>query len=279
MNPLHRRVIHLAISAVFCLLCWIRNLILRAVGVRPRIPAIVIYYHVVATAHRKRFAAQMDALLRWAEVVRADAAAPLEQTVRHVAITFDDGSETVLTNALPELEKRSIPFTVFMITGMFGQPVSWERSPERLMSVDEFRTLSKSDLITIGSHTVSHPMLSTLIESSARAELRDSKLQLETLLERQVTLFSFPYGGFTTDLVEWCREIGYKRVFTTLPKKAFETRQEFAYGRVRVDPTDWTCEFYLKIMGAYRWLPQAIAIKRKLNLPFGPEQLPHNGIA
>ncbi len=35
-------------------------------------------------------------------------------------------------------------------------------------------------------------------------------------------------------------------------------------GRVRVDPTDWPLEFHLKLMGAYRWLPMAIALKRRL---------------
>src|ERR1700730_8431560 len=198
MHSLHRRVLHLSISAGFGFSCYLRDVLLRAVGIRPKIPATIIYYHVVPYEHRKRFAAQMDALLRRAEVVRADVSSPLTPTVRYVAVTFDDGSETVLTNAFPELERRQIPFTVFMITGMFGQSVSWERSPERLMSVDELRKLSKSDLVTIGSHTVSHPMLPRLVDSSALAELRNSKEQLQALIGREVTLFCFPYGGFNT---------------------------------------------------------------------------------
>jgi peptidoglycan/xylan/chitin deacetylase (PgdA/CDA1 family) len=145
------------------------------------------------------------------------------------------------------------------------------------MSAEELRTLSKSDLVTIGSHTVSHPMLPALNASGARAELRDYKSQLETLLDREVGMFCFPYGGFTAELIERCRDAGYKRVFTALPKRAFETPHEFACGRVRVDPTDWPLEFSLKIAGAYRWLPLALVIKRTL-LTFGPRRLRHRGI-
>ena len=215
MLPIHKRLVHLAVSSVFYLFSWTRSMLLRAVGVRQRVPSVIVYYHVVAPEHRGRFAAQLDALLRGAKLVRADVATPVESTVRHVAVTLDDGSRTVLTEAFPELEKRGIPFTVFAISGMLGQPVSWEPAPERLMSADELQTLSKSDLVTIGSHTVSHPSLPTLTESSARAELRDSKVRLEALLQREVTLFCFPYGDFSTNLVEWCRQAGYERVFTT----------------------------------------------------------------
>jgi len=273
-----RKISHLGISAVFFALCQSRDALLHAIGVRPRLPSIIIYYHVVAPEHRSRFAAQLDALLHWARPVRADVATPVEPTVRHVAVTLDDGSKTVLTEAFPELEKRGIPFTVFAISGMLGQRVSWEPVPERLMSADELKTLSKSDLATIGSHTVSHPSLPTLTESAARSELCDSKLKLETLLQCPVTLFCFPYGDFNADLVEWCRQAGYERVFTTLPRNAFETSREFVSGRVRVDPTDWPLEFYLKITGAYRWLPLAIAIKRKLRSLLGLNRFPHRTI-
>ncbi len=278
MFAILRRTSRFGISAVFFAVCQTRDKLLRAIGVRPLVPSIVIYYHVVAPEHRKRFAAQLDALLRWAKLVRADVATPVEPTVRHVAVTFDDGSLTVLTEAFPELQKRGIPFTVFAMSGMLSQPVSWEPAPERLMSADELQLLSKRDLVTIGSHTVSHPSLPTLTESSARAELRNSKLKLETLLQRKVTLFCFPYGDFNTDLVEWCRQAGYERVFTTLPGNALETSHEFVSGRVRVDPTDWPLEFYLKITGAYSWLPAAIALKRRLRSLLGLEHLPHRTI-
>jgi peptidoglycan/xylan/chitin deacetylase (PgdA/CDA1 family) len=109
-------------------------------------------------------------------------------------------------------------------------------------------------------------------------ELRESKAQLERLLQRRVTLFSFPFGAFSEESVELCREAGYERVFTTLPEGVFETQAQFACGRVRVDPTDWLLEFYLKVVGAYRWLPWAIATKRKLVGYFRTPEQCRNGV-
>lgn len=259
-----KRTIHLAISAIFHIACQARERLLRAVGVRPSVPSVIIYYHVVTPGQRQRFADQLDILLRHAMPIRAGHTSALDQTVRHVAVTFDDASQTVLSTALPELERRSIPFSVFAITGMLGQPVSWEPSPERLMTAEELRTISENSLVEIGSHTVSHPLLPDISEAAAHAELRESKTRLEQLLHKEVSLFCFPYGISNDQLVDCCRRVGYKRVFTGLPKGAFSDPKEFVCGRVRVDPTDRRAEFYLKIMGAYRWLPTAIALKQRL---------------
>ncbi len=49
------------------------------------------------------------------------------------------------------------------------------------------------------------------------------------------------------DLINICREAGYKRIFTTLPYPAELGPGEFVSGRVTVDPTDWPIEFYSEI--------------------------------
>ena len=83
-------------------------------------------------------------------------------------------------------------------------------------------------------------------------------------MSREIRLFSFPYGAENDRLVDLCREAGYERVFTILPRLALLDPQEYVTGRVVVDPTDWPLEFRLKLLGAYRWLPRAFAWKRKL---------------
>jgi hypothetical protein len=83
-------------------------------------------------------------------------------------------------------------------------------------------------------------------------------------LNQRITLFSFPYGEFNERLIQLCREAGYERVFTILPKPAFADPQEFVTGRIAVNPTDWKLEFRLKILGAYQWFPAVSAWKQKL---------------
>ena len=93
-------------------------------------------------------------------------------------------------------------------------------------------------------------------------ELSESRLQLRKILGRDVTLFSFPHGAFDEELIESARAAGYQRVFTILPELALP--DEFAIGRVAVEPSDWRLEFLLKLFGAYRWLVPASTLKRKL---------------
>jgi peptidoglycan/xylan/chitin deacetylase (PgdA/CDA1 family) len=213
----------------------------------------------------------MDILLRYAVPTRADFTAPLSPRVHHAAVTFDDGYLNVIENALPELESRKIPSTLFIVTQALGKRPPWmvgSSSGEKVMSEDHLRGLS-SDLVAVGSHTMTHPQLPFLNEEDARRELSESRSTLERIMNKEITLFSFPHGAFNTKLIEWCREAGYRRVFTILPTLALSDPQEYVSGRVSVEPTDWSLEFRLKLLGAYRWLPLAFALKRKiLSTPF-----------
>jgi len=231
---------------------------------------VVLYYHAVPPECRQQFARQMDILLSCTKPVEAGVRLPLSEGGKYASVTFDDGYESVMDNALPELEARRIPCTIFVITEALGQWPTWLTGPDsdrelhgRVLSADQLRQLS-SDMVTIGSHSMTHPKLPFLSQQEATKELVGSRLKLEEILHKQVRLFSFPYGAFNKELVRWCREAGYERVFTILPVLAFTGSQEFVAGRVWVEPTDWPLEFRLKLLGAYRWLPSAFALKRKL---------------
>lgn len=51
------------------------------------------------------------------------------------------------------------------------------------------------DLITIGSHTLSHPILPTIDDATLECEVRDSRRILEQRLGRTVDLFCYPNGA------------------------------------------------------------------------------------
>lgn len=233
---------------------------------------VVVYYHCVRQEERTRFARQMELVARHTVPVRADRAEPLPKNGRFACVTFDDAMMGLIENALPELEKRGIPATIFAVSGKLGQPPDWgnySREPlttELTMTASQLREIAGRT--TIGSHTVSHPMLSTLSSIEAMGELEDSRKSLECLLNRKITLFSFPYGDFNNCLLKWASAAGYERVFTTLPATIETESLPSIVGRIRIDPTDWPLEFRLKILGAYRWLPAAFALKRKIRLLF-----------
>jgi peptidoglycan/xylan/chitin deacetylase (PgdA/CDA1 family) len=264
-----KRFVGLLISAAFLVLAMLVKAARRVSAKGNPGTCVVLYYHGVRREHRQMFARQMDVLLGCARPTEVSRKEPLSPGVHHAAVTFDDGYESVVENALPELEERRIPATVFVVTGALGKHPSWLTDPndsagqEKVLSIEQVQGLSPN-LVAVGSHTMTHPFLPALNEDDAKREISASRDGLEGILKKEIRLFSFPFGALNPRLIRLCRESGYERVFTIAPTFAFSDPQEFVTGRVSVEPTDWPLEFRLKLMGAYRWQPVAFSLKRKL---------------
>jgi peptidoglycan/xylan/chitin deacetylase (PgdA/CDA1 family) len=263
------RLIKLSIS--LCYFVWTEagNAICSLMGNSPAGTCVVIHYHAVAPEERNRFARQMDILLLHAKPIAADHNEPLQPGQHHVAVTFDDGFMSAVENAVPELKQRKIPMAFFIPPGLLGTAPHWPGygpavGGDEIIATAECLRQLPSDLITFGSHTMTHAWLPPLSDEEAKFQISDSRAELKKLLNRDIKLFSFPYGALNRRLVELCREAGYERVFSVLPAPAFTNPKEFVTGRIAVNPTDWKLEFRLKILGAYQWLPRVIAFKRKL---------------
>lgn len=73
--------------------------------------------------------------------------------------------------------------------------------------------------VEIGAHTVTHPILTSLDDASARDEIRTGKEQLESMLGKPVRLFAYPNGKVGKDFdarhVAMVREAGFEAAFTT----------------------------------------------------------------
>jgi len=264
-----KRLFNLTVSLLLSLWDWIHDHLLFLLGRKAPARGVVLAYHSVLPKERELFAQQMDKLLQKATPVRADAALLPTNTGRFVAVTFDDGLESILENALPELRKRSIPATLFIVTDMLGRGRDWEHlggedtRAEMVMTREQLCALPL-DLIDIGSHSMSHPLLPKVSPEKMREEMLGSKLKLEQMLNRKVKLFSFPYGGFNQAVIDECKSAGYERAFTALPVFAYSTPGEFETGRVSTHPTDWPLEYRMKLLGAYRWLPHAFQMKKRI---------------
>lgn len=72
-----------------------------------------------------------------------------------------------------------------------SQPV--HRRAYDVLSWTELRQLDPT-LVTIGSHTLTHPILPTLDDATLGTEIRDSKRWLERALGREVEFFCYPNG-------------------------------------------------------------------------------------
>lgn len=264
------RIIKLIISIIFFALCWLWRLTLRLIGIKQSGTFAVLYYHSVTEDQRNRFIRQMNDVIRYSIPVPSYFDGPIENDTHYSIITFDDGFISVIVIALPVLVKRNIPLTIFVPTGYLGKRAGWINNeennftPEVIVSDDQLKELKKNELVTIGSHCVSHYSLLLLEEQEIRRELKDSRHVLEEILEEDVKLLSFPHGDFNQRILDLAFEAGYKRVFSILPKLTYLDSNSFIMGRVKIDPTDWVWEFRLKMLGAYRWLPLIFRLKARI---------------
>lgn len=207
---------------------------------------VVLCYHGVPDQERRGFHRQMRVLARRA---------------RRVHVTFDDAYANILTNALPALEELGIPATVFVVPGNLGRIPAWIDQPghpdchERIISFDELVRLAEHPLISIGSHTFSHPRLPGLAPKILAAELRDSKHMLERFLDYTVDALALPHGAFDTEVLRAAREAGYRQVFTLEPRIVSDDHlDDFLLGRFSMSPDTSLLEFRLTCAGAYAWL-------------------------
>jgi peptidoglycan/xylan/chitin deacetylase (PgdA/CDA1 family) len=69
----------------------------------------------------------------------------------------------------------------------------------------------------LGSHTVSHPILTTTDDAQLRRELRESRARLEAELGRSVDLFCYPNGAFDERVRRETAGAGYSCAVTTEP--------------------------------------------------------------
>ncbi len=94
------------------------------------------------------------------------------------------------------------------------------RESQRPMTVDELRLLAGSRWVTVGAHTVTHTRLSALTEEEQRDEIVSSRRRLETLLDRSIEVFSYPFGrkcDYNGASVRSCREAGFVKVAANFP--------------------------------------------------------------
>lgn len=103
-----------------------------------------------------------------------------------VILTFDDGYRDNYTELFPLLKKYHVKATVFVIPDNIGKPVflTWEQAKE----------MSDSGLVSIQSHSMTHPNLDTLNAAQNEWELSQSQLIITRNIGRQPCVICYPTG-------------------------------------------------------------------------------------
>ncbi len=117
-----------------------------------------------------------------------------------VALTFDDGYRDNFDHAFPILSKYRASATIFLVKNTVddAKHLTWEM----------IRRM-RSDNVRYGSHTVSHPDLTSLDDIQLDYELVESKRFLESKLREPVTALAYPAGRFDKRVTTQARSAGY----------------------------------------------------------------------
>lgn len=75
---------------------------------------------------------------------------------------------------------------------------------------DELAEMLSSGLLTPGSHTQSHPMLTKIPTDEVRTELKESKTIIEQHLSIPINHFSYPHSAYNMEIANELRLVGYK---------------------------------------------------------------------
>ena len=151
-----------------------------------------------------------------------------------VLLTFDDGFHNNFSNVLPLLSKYSIPGLFFIPTQHIEDPKDWlhfiklkvEKNVDLFglnkdiqsdlfdgISKENLAQMASNPLVTIGSHSVSHPLLSKCSKAGLANELVNSKKYLESIIERPVKYLAYPSGDYNEKVINAVKESGYELAF------------------------------------------------------------------
>lgn len=118
----------------------------------------------------------------------------LNELARHLSATSHSVEGLIAwMKTLPFQERRRAEEFIAVASRTF-RPSPDQHSVYDMMSWDELRSLDPN-LVTVGSHTFSHPILPTLQDEQLEFELRESRRQLEEKLDRRVPYFCYPNGA------------------------------------------------------------------------------------
>ena len=175
-----------------------------------RAPVTTLFYHRVADEHpndwtisTERFKAQIAWLRERYEIITLLEAQQRMGSAANrtpaVCVTFDDGYADNCRDAIPWLIDEGMPLTYFVATAhvLEGRPFTHDlrrNVPLAPNTPEQLREMAAAG-VELGAHTRGHVDLGAIeCEQQLHEEIAGSKRDLETIIDRAVRYFAFPYG-------------------------------------------------------------------------------------
>lgn len=120
-----------------------------------------------------------------------------------ITTSWDDGHPLDLK--LKNILKRyNIPATFYI-------PI---RNRERdNMSFFQIKNIARE--FDVGAHTYNHINLTTIPLELAKKEIIEGKMELENIIDREITMFCYPKGAYNNKIIEVVKKVGFNGARTT----------------------------------------------------------------
>ena len=182
------------------------------------------------------FRAQLDALVaRGYRTISPDdylahltTGAPLPP--RPVLLSFDDAQGSQASVGLPELVRRRMTATFFVMTVVLDKP--------RWMRRSDLRRLDAAGM-TVAAHSADHSRADRYAGQDWQVQLAEPRKELERIVGKPVRHFAYPYGAWSRADLPRLARAGYATAFQLSGAPMDATRPLYTLRRILVAST-WT---------------------------------------
>src|SRR5450432_2116367 len=120
---------------------------------------------------------------------------PWNNHVAALSLTFDDSRAVHLDVVAPELNKRHLHATFFLIVS-------------KTTRIDDWRKV-QSQGHEIGNHSVSHEHVADLNKSGEELQVEDAKKFLDSNFNSNIATFAYPYTEVSPGLLYWVKRYDF----------------------------------------------------------------------
>jgi peptidoglycan/xylan/chitin deacetylase (PgdA/CDA1 family) len=125
------------------------------------------------------------------------------------------------------------------------------------MTVNNLKEVNKSGLVTIGAHTINHPILKNEDDMTSKYEIVESINELSSLLNFEIKYFSYPNGipylDFSDREKNYLQKANIHLAFTTESKNLTGSGDRTCVPRFAISDRENICFFKTKMFLGSKW--------------------------
>ena len=146
--------------------------------------------------------------------------------------------DTERDEAMEQLRREATPYA--------------DHRQHRCLTQRELGELAEGDMVEIGAHTLTHPVLAHLPLEQQQQEIGGSKRRLEALTGKSITTFAYPYGKkihYSGETIRTVRANGFDCACSNFG--GLVTRSSNRFTLPRFQPMDWNGEQFADVVEAW----------------------------